>query len=105
KRQPKTLDELMPVLLQLYPDVYEFDLYVYKSTPKQTIIEIGYVLADPSMGAVPSPHLHAKVSIPVYATFKKRKFDINWQHNTLLHKWNIFWARLRFKIFPLKRQI
>jgi len=83
KKVPKPLSELMPVLLKLYDDVYEFDLYIYKSSKEQTVIEIEYAIKWPDTPANTTPYLHAKISIPSYAAefdvFKtKRKFDVNW---------------------------
>ncbi|MCO5949161.1 hypothetical protein [Mucilaginibacter flavidus] len=110
KKEPKTLVELMPDLLELYDKVYAFDFFIYKSSKNQTIIEIEYTSKWPDIAQSMTPSLHAKVSIPFYATEvytseTKRKFDINWQQNNWRHKWNMFWARLRFKVFILNRQI
>jgi len=104
KKIPRLLEEISPDLLSMYTAIYDFNLYVYKSTQRETIIEIQYYLKSSldehfrKTIAENVPMLHCKVAIPPYITVngKKEKFDINWEHNTLSHRWKMFWLRSKF---------
>lgn len=87
KKQPVTLQEIMPTLQKLYDNLYDINLYIYKATKDMTVIEIRYypkssfdkdilraVINNP-------PMLHCKVSIPSWLSDEKERFDINWEHN------------------------
>jgi hypothetical protein len=100
---PVTLSEIMPILLSLYDNFYDVNLYIYKATKKLTVIDINYylkssldkdyrqkVLHDESM-------FHCKISMPPWQNDKEKKFDINWEHKERLTKWKLFWARLKLK--------
>ncbi len=105
KKTPHPLKNLMQQLLELYPDFYDINLFIYKCSRSLTIIEIAYF---PKSALEPvyrvtvendSLMFHCKVPIPFYsAVGKKRKFDINWQNNTLSNIVNSFWARLKYKV-------
>jgi hypothetical protein len=110
KKQPERLDSVIPHLLLIYTNLYEIDLYIYRSSKKLTVIEIAYYLKsslEPEYQetiADDPPMLYCKVAIPSYkGTFTKynasNKFDINWQHNTIYHQGNMFWFRFRNLIF------
>jgi hypothetical protein len=96
KKTPKSLDEMVFILEQLYPNLHDVNLYIYKADKKSTIIEIQYyprtsldieyqkeIEGQASM-------LHCKIANPPYSK-KEKKFDINWEHETLNHKWKMFW--------------
>jgi hypothetical protein len=99
RKVPKTLEELMPDLQQLYDDFYEINLHIYIATKNMTIIDFRYfpkssldeeyrqlVLPNP-------PMLHCKVEQPPRLSEKNGKFDINWEHKQWLINWKLFWSR------------
>jgi len=104
KKDPKPLSSLIPILEEMYPSIYEIDLFLYKSLRNSTIIEIQYYLKDslePGYGKTivnNAPVLHCKVGIPFYIAGKKEKFDINWESGSFQHKWKTLWARLKYRL-------
>ncbi|QEC78464.1 hypothetical protein [Mucilaginibacter ginsenosidivorax] len=110
-KEPQPLKTVMPELLDCYPDLYDIVLYLYRASKRLTVIEIEYrtkddlddnyratVVNDP-------PMCHSYVVIPPYRTHdKKRKFDINWQNNTISNRLNIFWWRLKYRTNELIRR-
>lgn len=106
KKVPRALSEILPDLLDMYMAIYDFNLYVYKSTQRETIIEIQYYPKSSlderfrKTIAENAPMLHCKVAIPSYVAAKdeKEKFDINWEHNTLSHRWKMFWLISKFNL-------
>ena len=101
KKVPVTLQELLLKLQDLYDNLYDINLNIYKSTKSMTIIDIRYypkssldkdyeqkVLHNP-------PMLHWKVSFPPWMSDKKEKFDINWEHYSGWNKWRLFWLILK----------
>lgn len=103
KKTPKPLTDIIVELESLYPNLYDVNLYVYKAGKNSTLIEISYfprssLNADYQKNtATREPMLHCKVAIPVYASENREQFDINWQHDTINHKWNMFWWRRKIK--------
>jgi hypothetical protein len=86
RKNPGTLQELMPTLQKLYDNFYDINLHIYKSTKTLTIIDICYYLKSsldedyrPKV-INNSPMLHCKVSLPPGHSDKEGKFDINWEH-------------------------
>ena len=73
RKTPVPLHELTPALLQLYDDVYDINLYIYKATRKQTVIDIRYYrkssLDEHYRAKVigNKPMMHCKISIPPLA--------------------------------------
>jgi len=99
RKIPVTIQDLLPTLRRLYPNIYDINLHIYKATKTLTIIDIRYypksslgtdyrqkVFNDP-------PMLHLKVAIPPWMTEKKEKFNINWEHNQWAIKWRLFLSR------------
>jgi len=103
KAQP--LHQLIQELEELYPDLYDVNLYIYKATKKASIVEIQYYrrssLSDEYkiMKVDQEPMLHSKVMLPVYNK-KDKKFDLHWQFGTFNHQWNFFW----WKLHSMKRR-
>ncbi len=97
KKTPKPLAEIIVELEILYPNLYDVNLYVYKADKYSTIIEIQYFprssldIEYQKTYATQETMLHCKVAIPAYASDNKIKFDINWQLETINHKWKMFW--------------
>lgn len=103
KKTPKPLIDIIAELENLYSNLYDVNLYVYKANKNLTIIEIQYF---PSTSldieyqktiATKETMLHCKIAIPPYASDNKEKFDINWQLGTLNHKWKMFWWKRKTK--------
>ena len=99
KKKPISFDPAINELKSIYNDLYDINLYIYKSKKKYTIIEIQYFpkssLDKDFLKTVidNEPMLHCKVSMPQYRSDKK--FDINWEHGGLKHHWKIFWWKYR----------
>jgi len=84
---PKELNQIVSVLKDIFEDIYDLNLYVYKAKAEQTIIEIQYYpkssLDKDYFEKVKdnSPMHHCKISTPPYLNDNKIKFDINWEHS------------------------
>jgi hypothetical protein len=96
RKYPAKLQELIPALQQLYSNIHDINLYIYKTKRTLTTIDIRYylksslddeyrqkVFKDP-------PMLHLKVAIPPWVAGKKEKFNINWEHHPWMTKWRLF---------------
>ncbi len=106
------LSDVLSQLIKRYKEIYDLNLYVYAARSKFTIIEFQIcpklLLEEDYRATVVDnpPMIHCKVAIPPYKNFPKsrsdnsdqNKFDINWQHNTISHRWNMFLLRLRHKL-------
>ena len=101
KKHPQPLHQIVPILENLYSDLYDVNLYVYKAEKEKTIIEIKYyprssidATSRQQLASVETM-LHSKVCIPPYAshdyTEPIEKFDIHWQFGTLNHWWRMYW--------------
>jgi hypothetical protein len=83
---PVTLEELMPALQNLYNNVYDLNLYVYRSGKDLTIIDIRCYLKSSldadyrAMVIDNEPMLHCKIPMPASPGSKNVKFDINWEY-------------------------
>lgn len=103
KKMPMAFSELIPTLQNLYDNLYDINLYIYRAHRHLTVVDIRYypkssldqdyrqkVLHHP-------PMLHCKIAQPLWLTDKKEKFDINWEHKPCLINWKLFWARRKLK--------
>ena len=98
-KRPVFLESLVPVLQQLYPNLHDINLYIYKSTPQLTVIDIRYyprtslTEAYRQQVAANPPMLHAKVAHPPWLALatKTTKFDINWERRLVWARWKMFW--------------
>ncbi len=111
KKKPKSLEQITAELKDIYEDLYDINLYVYKSRKESTIIEIQYY---PKSSLEPdfyetvkenNPMLHCKVGLPNYRRNDTDKFDINWELGGIRHEWNSFLGKVRFKVWGYKREI
>ncbi|MDH7447818.1 hypothetical protein [Aquimarina sp. 2201CG14-23] len=107
KKSPKSLSEIVAELTVIYENLYDINLYIYKSLPNKTIIEIRYFLktshtADFYPKIINNePMLHCKVARPFYVTKSlnsnepEKKFDVNWELGGIRHELNKFLGKLR----------
>lgn len=107
------LEVIAQSLEEIYIDLYDVNLYIFKAEKKQTIIEIRcdfkhkfdpnniaekeyyeFIKCDP-------PMLHCKIAIPPYAKkdyeSENEKYDVNWTLGGWRHHWKLFWWRRRMK--------
>jgi hypothetical protein len=104
KKIPKPLNKIIIELDKLYSNLYDINLFIYKSDKYSTIIEIQYFPRSSlnkdyqEMSSATETMLHCKVSIPPYASDTKEKFDINWELGTFNHKWKMMLWRLKMFI-------
>lgn len=98
-KTPKDLKVLIPELEELYPNLYDVNLYVYKAKRTYTVVEIQYYPRSThspdyqKLTELQETMLHCKVPLPNYHADHSDKFDINWQSGTLNHRWRMFWWR------------
>lgn len=103
KKNSVALQDIIPALQNLYSNLYDINLYIYRAEKKLTIIEIGYYLKsslgeDHRLSVIDKePMLHCKVAIPPWLDDKKEKFDINWEHNKISYYWKMFLLRHKLK--------
>jgi hypothetical protein len=103
KKVPVTLQEIMPILQDLYHNLYDINLHIYRVTKGTSIIDIRYfpkssldeeyrqkILSNP-------PMLHCKISMPPWLSDKTKKFDINWEHHKGTNKLKLFFMRLKLR--------
>ncbi|WP_163411202.1 hypothetical protein [Flavobacterium ajazii] len=83
KKTAKTLADVIPDIEKLYDNLYDLNLYVYKTEKKQTIIEIQYYpLSSLDFDYQKKiertePMLHFKIYTPPYYSENNKKFDIH----------------------------
>ena len=108
KKETKSLGEITTELKAFYENLYDINLYIYKSEKESTIIEILYY---PKSSLEPDfyktvkknePMLHMKIGIPIYVNNKTEKYDVNWELGGIRYKWNNFLGQIRFKIYEYK---
>jgi hypothetical protein len=93
-----TIDNATKELENIFDQIHEINLYIYKSENIKTIIEIEVTIFDKSISPKKEiPQLHCKVPIPPYASQTNEKFDINWQLETFGSKWKMFWWKQKTK--------
>ena len=116
KKIPKSLKGIISDLTIIYGNLYDVNLYIYKSLSDKTIIEIRYFLkTSHTKEFYPTiinneTMLHCKIARPSYATelfnSKKpeKKFDINWELGGIRHEWNKFVNRIKFRFWKFKHR-
>jgi hypothetical protein len=101
KKTPQSLKQAAVELKALYKNLYDINLYIYKSKKNYTIIEIQYyskLSLNPDFYETVKdnePLLHCKIGIPPYA-HDKGKYDVNWELGGIQYNWNLFFYRLKF---------
>ena len=103
KKKTKSLEQITAKLKDIYENLYDINLCIYKSQKENTIIEIQYYLKSSHESEFyetvknNNPMLHAKIGIPPYVNNKTEKYDVNWELGGMRYKWNLFFNRLKFK--------
>lgn len=89
---PVSLAVAADSLYAIYNDLYDINLYIYKASGKETLIDIKYLLRSAinmdclSSATNEQPMFGCKVILPPW--YKEgRKFNINWIHNRRFIKW------------------
>jgi hypothetical protein len=99
KKVPVTLSEIAPVLQNLYGNIYDINLHIYKASRQLTVVDIRYY---PKSALERSyrltvvnkpPMLHCKIAMPPWLSERKEKFDINWEKKPWQLRWKLFWIR------------
>lgn len=105
KKNPISFDEAIKVIDKLYLDLYDVNLFLYKSCKRYAIIEIRYLLKSSFDKEYYNkikdydPMLHAKIAGPSYIDVgSKEKYDINWQHSLIKHPLKMFLWRLKYRM-------
>lgn len=99
-----TLDTALEILYKELNDLYDVSLYIFRTSKKETIIEIQYYRKsnfDADYFAVVKdnpPLFHSKISLPSYAP-EGGKFDINWEcGGGIDHVWkNFLWRNFLYR--------
>ena len=103
QKEPKSFDEVIASVKEIYDLIYDINLFVYKSENFRTIIEIRYFLKselepDYLKTVINNrPMLHCKVSKPPYIENYNYKFDVNWELGGMRHNWKMFWWNRKMK--------
>ncbi|MCB9046651.1 MAG: hypothetical protein H6550_11020 [Chitinophagales bacterium] len=109
KKDTASLKEILPQLLEMFDNLYDINLEIYKTTKHYTIIDIRCYLKSSldekyrKSVAEKTPMLHCKIPYPPWLWDKKEKFDINWQHKTYLNQWKMLIARFKLKVESSRR--
>ncbi|WP_425077897.1 hypothetical protein [Psychroserpens sp. S379A] len=110
KKKNKSLEQITAELKDIYENLYDINLYIYKSKKKSTIIEIQYYpkssleLDFYETVKRNEPMLHCKIPRPFYVTESPNsnktepKFDVNWELGGSRHEWNKFIGKLKYHI-------
>lgn len=116
KKSPKSLKVIVAELTAIYENLYDINLYVYKSLPNKTIIEIRYFLKTSHTAEFyptiinNEPMLHCKVARPFYITKSPNskepeiKFDVNWELGGIRHELNKLLVKTRYRIWKYKNK-
>lgn len=102
KRIAKSLEQISTELKAIYKNLYDINLYIYKSEKENTIIEIQYFpkssLESDFYETIKynEPMLHCKIGIPPYVNNKSEKYDVNWELGGMRYELNLFWWRMKF---------
>ncbi|WP_103068136.1 hypothetical protein [Aquimarina sediminis] len=102
KKIPKPLHQVATELELIYENLYDINLYVYKSEKDRTIVEIQYFpksSLDPEFYKIVkenAPMVHCKIATPLYQNDKTKKYDVNWELGGIKYKSSMFWHRLKF---------
>ena len=86
KKEPIHYDEALDKVLIMYDEIYDINLFIYKSTENETIINIKYFLKSSldyeyqKTVKGNKPMLHSKIDLPMNYQ-ENKKFDINWIFN------------------------
>lgn len=104
RKTPLLLQQVMPLLKDRYKNLYDINLYIYKSRKNLTVIDIRYYQKssldkDYRQKVTDNPPMiHSKVAIPAWLLDENEKFDINWEHKLWLIRWKLFCIRHKLQL-------
>ena len=103
KKELKKIDEIIEDLKIFYFDIYDINLFVYKSTKNKTIIDLRYFLKVNSGHNIDKiketePMIHSRITLPFYRKNEKEKFDVNWELGGVKQEWKMFLGKLKYYI-------
>ena len=96
-KQTISISQVTEQLEEMYTNLYDVNLHVYRAAKTLTIIEIKYLLKSTIDTEYQKkindkdPMLHCELPIPPYRKNKIDKYDINWELGGFRHKYNMFW--------------
>lgn len=99
-KKPRFLNEVVTELSHLYEDLYDLNLFIYKSSKNISLIEIQYFLKSSldkeyhKKVGQDSPMIHSKLAIPPYVKGDKQRFNLNWELDGFKHRWKLFWWKI-----------
>lgn len=105
RKKPKSLILITVELKEIYDNLYDINLFIYKSEKESTIIEIQYFpkSAHPSNFYETikhnAPMLHSKLAIPNYRKKDTDKIDVNWELGGIRHELNNICGKIRYYIW------
>ncbi|MBN2613357.1 MAG: hypothetical protein JXB00_17520 [Bacteroidales bacterium] len=97
KKHPLTLNQVISKLKVDSPNLYDCDLYLYRSMKDKTIVEIQFLSGFALEKVNKEPMITCKIILPTYAENSKEKFNANWQFGGFQHCWKIFIWKLKIK--------
>jgi hypothetical protein len=104
RKKTKNLIEAINELNVFYENIYDINLFIYKTTKHKTTIEICYFLKsdlDTDFAKTiinNSAMLHCKIAKPPYLVNDKEKFDINCELGGIIHNWKMFLWKKNLKV-------
>jgi len=105
KKTPENLDKISSTLKEIYDNLHDINLQIYRSKKNLTIIDVRYYsrisLDENYRGKIKGnqPMLHCKVPMPPWLSNKKEKFDVNWQHYEGWNKMKLFLFNIKARQF------
>ena len=100
-KEPISFENAIDILLAEFENLYDINIYIHKAEKNRTIVDIRFYtklsFERHHRRAVKfrGPMLHCKISNPMY--YQEGKFDLNWEHGGIKHKWKLFWYRKKLK--------
>ena len=99
-----TLKQATDELKEIYTNLNDVNLHIFRSMNNKTIIDIRYFLKTKldldyqQQVKDKEPMLHCKIGIPPYHTNKEDKYDVNWELGGIRAKWKMFAWRSKYKL-------
>ena len=107
-KSPITLKQAIDELKEIYTNLYDVNLHIFRSMNDKTIIDIRYFLKTKlevdyqQQVKDKEPMLHCKIGIPPYQHNKEDKYDINWELGGIRNKWKMFLWKSKYRMNKIK---